>query len=101
MINGRAADVVVSKQTASLSAAFPGQDAELAITIVGTRATTAARNASLSAALQILHSVRSASFAPSGAALPTGSPLPLTVTSVVPALAPYNQCSATKGSLSK
>jgi hypothetical protein len=81
----------------SVSADFPAPQAELRITSFGVPTTHSARVLAQDRASAILHSVRPARFVYQAMPLPTGPPLPLTVTSVVPSLAPYDPTVGNQG----
>jgi hypothetical protein len=91
-INGLAGVVHVASNgpQISVTADFPAQQAELQISSFGVPTALNERALTEDRALAILHSARAARLVYLGAPLPTGPPLPLTVTSVVATLAPYD-----------
>jgi hypothetical protein len=91
-INGLAALVRVASNGSQLSvmADFPAQQAELRVSSFGVPTARSERALAEDRALAILHSARAARLVYLAAPLPTGPPLPLTITSVVAGLAPYD-----------
>jgi hypothetical protein len=91
-VNGLAAVVRVASNgpEISVSADFPAQQAELEIQSFGVPATPSGRVQARDRAMAIVDSARAARVVYLAMPLPTGPPLPLTVTAVDAGLAPYD-----------